>query len=198
MPPTLVRRRPLRGYTLLEVLVVVVVLGIAGALVIPSMGQTGVLRVQAAVRSVVADITFAQADAVAYQDRRAVVFVPAELVPAPTGGMRPREGTNTYGVYDVNGPTLSQSDLLYDVSRATGRMESNLNEARFAGAFIRAAVFDGNSTLVFDELGGPVQDLTGSAPSSGGRIRIEGSGSIFEIIIEAYTGRVSVNQITSP
>lgn len=187
-----------RAYTLLEVLVVVVVLGIAGALVIPSMGQTGVLRVQASVRMIVADITFAQADAVAYQDRRAVVFVPADLVPAPTGGLRPREGTNTYGVYDVNGPTLQASDLLFDSSRATGRMEVDLNENRFAGAFIRQAVFDGDSTLIFDEMGGPVQDLTGQAPSSGGRVRIEGSGSVFDIIVEAYTGRVSVQQISSP
>ena len=187
-----------RGYTLLEILVVVVVLGIAGALVIPSMGQTGVLRVQASVRMIVADMTFAQADAVAYQDRRAIVFVPADLVPAPTGGMRPREGTNTYGVYDVSGPTLSANDLLFDASRGTGRMETNLNEARYGGAFVRSAVFDGDTTLIFDEMGGPVQDLTGGAPSSGGRVRVEGSGSVFEIRVEAYTGRVTVEQISSP
>ncbi|MFK7885090.1 MAG: type II secretion system protein, partial [Phycisphaerales bacterium] len=43
------------GYTLIEVLIVVVAMGIAGAVVIPSMGGAHVLKVQAAVRSVVAD-----------------------------------------------------------------------------------------------------------------------------------------------
>jgi len=54
--------------------VTVVVLGIAGALIIPAMGQVDVLRAQAAVRTLVSDITFAQADAAATQERRAILF----------------------------------------------------------------------------------------------------------------------------
>ena len=69
-----VHRRARRAYTLVEILIVVAVLGIAGALVIPSMSQTGVLRIQAAVRTLVADMTFMQADAMAFQSRRVMVF----------------------------------------------------------------------------------------------------------------------------
>src|SRR5688572_202575 len=65
---------PARAYTLVEMLVVVAILGIAGALVIPSMGQAGVLRIHAAVRTLVSDLTFVQTDALAYQQRRAVIF----------------------------------------------------------------------------------------------------------------------------
>ncbi|MFN9974149.1 MAG: Tfp pilus assembly protein FimT/FimU, partial [Phycisphaerae bacterium] len=54
-----------RGYTLVEVLIVVTVLGIAGAVAAPAFSQTGVLRVQAALRSIVADISEAQSDALA-------------------------------------------------------------------------------------------------------------------------------------
>src|SRR5690606_19368519 len=62
------------AFTLVEMLVVIVILGIAGALVIPAMGSTGVLRVQGAVRTIVSDMTFMQADAVAFQEKRAMVF----------------------------------------------------------------------------------------------------------------------------
>jgi prepilin-type N-terminal cleavage/methylation domain-containing protein len=58
-------RRARRAYTLVEMLITVVILAIAAALVIPSMGQTGVLRVQGALRMVVSDLTTAQSDAVA-------------------------------------------------------------------------------------------------------------------------------------
>jgi hypothetical protein len=55
-------------------LTVCTVLGISAAMLIPSMSQTGVLRVQAAVRTVISDIVFAQSDAVAFQQKRAIVF----------------------------------------------------------------------------------------------------------------------------
>ena len=64
-----------RAFTLIELLIVVVLLGIAGMLVVPAMGSVGVLRIQAAVRTLVSDLTFAQGDAIAQQHavNRAVV-----------------------------------------------------------------------------------------------------------------------------
>ena len=63
-----------RAYTLIELLLIVTLLGIAGALVIPSMSSSSVLRIQATVRTLVSDITFIQSDAMAYQSRRVMVF----------------------------------------------------------------------------------------------------------------------------
>ena len=62
------------GFTLIEVLIVVTLMGIAASLLIPSMGQTGVLRVQASVRTIVSDIIYIQGESVAYQARRAIWF----------------------------------------------------------------------------------------------------------------------------
>lgn len=170
------------GYTLLEILVVVVVLGIAAALLTPSMGQAGVLRVQGAVRTIIADITFAQSDALAYQRRRAVVF---DL-----------DG-NSYRLYEVNGDApFPDSDILVDGSRAGGRAEVALNDSRFAGATITDVSFDGGATLTFDEIGGTVQAPTSEIPSAGGYVEITGSGSVFRIHVEAYTGRVTVERVS--
>ena len=171
------------GYTLIEILLVVIILGIASSLIIPSMGSAQVLRIQASMRATVADITFAQSDALAYQERRAIFFdIP----------------NNRYSVVRVTGAVLDPvNDTLYDTTRHSGRMVLDLNEPQYGGARLISADFDGDSTLIFDELGGPVRSLTGDVPGLGGTIRIEGAnGTAWEITVEPYTGRISVANVT--
>ncbi len=60
-----------RAYTLVEVLVIVVILGILGTMVVPTVSPAAELRAQSAVRTLVSDITFAQSDAMAFQRARA-------------------------------------------------------------------------------------------------------------------------------
>lgn len=170
-----------RAYTLLEVLVVVAILGTAAALVVPSMSSAGNLRVQAAVREMVADITFAQSDAVAYQSRRAIVFY---------------QGEGRYALCEVRGALIDPAvDALFDPSRPNDRYEVVWNERNTGGAAILSVDFDGDNVLIFDELGGPVETATGDRPSSGGTIRIrDAAGQTFRITVEPYTGRVLVDR----
>jgi prepilin-type N-terminal cleavage/methylation domain-containing protein len=171
-----------RAYTLIEVLVVVTILGIAGALVIPSMGSTGVLRVQGALRCIVSDITFAQSDAVALQEKRAIVFdVP----------------NSNYSLVQVPGNVVDvRTNTMYDPVRPGGRWTvSFIQETRFGDARITAADFGaGSNTLLFDGLGGPISDPGSNNPGPGGTIRVAGSGASWTISVEAFTGRVTVVQ----
>lgn len=165
--------RALRAYTLIEILLVVLLLGIAGAMVIPSFSSTEVLRIQSTVRSIVGDINFAQSDALARQRQIAIAFdVP----------------NNQYAIIEVRGGTLNPSaDTIRQV---------NLNIAqKFHTSRLESVDFDGDVILVFDEMGGPVAGVGGTTPGSGGTIVVSGSGSEFEIRIEAYTGRVSVRRL---
>ncbi len=172
----------LRGYTLVEVLVVITVLGLAAAMVIPSMGSTGVLRIQSAARQIVADITFAQSDALAYQARRAIVFLPAE---------------NRYVVCEVNGPTVDPAtDAIFNPSEPGERYDITIDTEKMGGAQLSAVDFEGGNVLVFDELGGPVQAPDSETASSGGFVQITGAESVFQVDVEAYTGRVTVTNIT--
>lgn len=169
------------GYTLLEVLVVVAVMGLAGALVIPSMDQAGVLRTQGAVRSVVSDIMFAQGDAVAAQQARAIVFdVPS----------------NSYRVCAVLGSTIDlDNDVLFDHFGDGNRYIMDLNEPEFGATLLTEADFDGTgAVLVFDEMGAPVTEVGGSSPSSGGTVTIQGQFHTFEVRVESFTGRVTTTR----
>ena len=163
------RRPSARAYTLIELLIVILVLGIAAALIVPSMGGTGSLRVQAAVRTIVADLTEAQSDALAFQKGRAIVFDTEH---------------NSYAIVDVNSAEL---DIDNDVIRRT-----IIQGAEFGDARIESVNFDDDATLVFDEMGSPVQEPMGSDPAANGTIVISGSGQQFTITVEAYTGRITV------
>lgn len=169
-----------RGLTLIEVLITVAILAIAAAMVIPAMGTTGVLKVQGAIRQIVSDITFAQSDAIAMQQGRAVKFDPS---------------TNSYRIIQVIGSTIDTNNTLYDPSRLGGRYNVTLNDTDFGGATILSTDFS-NNTLIFDDMGTPVTSAGGNTPGTGGKIVILAPDSRHEILIEAYTGRTTIRKVT--
>lgn len=161
-----------RAYTLIEVLIVVTILGICASMVAPTMTGSQGLRVQAAVRTIVADITEMQSDALAFQKGRALVFHPDE---------------NRYTTVEINGTSIDEAlDTLTNVA---------LTRSDFGEAKISDADFDDTAVLIFDELGSPVTTPGGSTPASNGTIKVTGAGETFQITVEAYTGRVSVKKL---
>jgi len=163
------------GYTLIEVLVLVVILGIAAAMIVPNMRSTDVLRVQAAVRTVVSDITVAQSDAVAYQQGRAIVFFPSD---------------NRYVTVEVRGAQIDPSlDRLW---------ETQFRGGEFGDSRISGVDFAGGTTLIFDELGAPVTAPGGTTPAPTGSVTIEGGTQAFRVDVEGYTGRVTVTRLDPP
>lgn len=175
------------GMTLIEVLVVVTILAIAAAAVIPQMGSVGVLRVQGAVRTIVADISFAQSDAIAQQQPRAISFTPA---------------TNSYRVLQVVNNTIDLNNMLYDPTIVGERYDITLNDERFGGATMQNVNFNTdvpgvaspNQILVFDSLGMPVRSPAGNAPSTGGLLEVAGFGTVHQIRVEPFTGRITVRR----
>lgn len=170
-----------RGYTLVEVLVVVTILGVAGMMVVPTLGQTDVLRVQGAVRAIVADLTFAQADALAYQEERAVAFDLNE---------------NSYTLVAVfDGLVDPGANALFDPRGPGQQYIVDLDDPVFGNAQIGEADFDGDAILIFDQLGGPVISPGSDVPGSTGSVDVIGSSSRLRVTVEAFTGHITVAEV---
>lgn len=150
---------------------VVVIMGIVGAMVVPQMLHAGTLTIQAAARIIVADMLYAQNDAIAKQTGRRLVFSPAQ---------------NRYQLQDLGGTTLSVPWK----NGGTGNYVIDFTEdSRFQGVRIAAADFSGTSTLTFDALG---------APMTGGTVDLVYKDSLYRVTIAAFTGRVTVGEVVGP
>lgn len=156
-----------RGYTLIEVLVVVTIIGIAGAVVVPHLLESGTLGVQAAARAVVADILYAQNDAIAQQAVRRVVF---------------NVDDNSYVLTDGAGNKLQVS---WRSGGGEGYEVSFSSDSRFEGVRLVKADFDNGAVLQFDNMGTP-------ALSTDGVVELEYNGQRYRIQVAAFTGRVTV------
>jgi prepilin-type N-terminal cleavage/methylation domain-containing protein len=159
-----------RGYTLIEVLIVVTIIGIASGIVVPHMMRSGSIGVQAAARMIIGDILVAQNDAIAKQSPRQVIFEPVE---------------NRYRIVDGAGNPVEAS---WRGGSSTGGYAVDLDDdGRFDGARIVSADFGGgSSTLAFDAMGGP---------ASGGEVIIEFEAQRFRVAVAQFTGRVTVERL---
>ena len=166
-----VKRTSRFGFTLVEILIVVTIIGIAGAVVVPQMTRTGSLTIQAAGRIIIADLLVAQNEAIANQATRQVVFDLAN---------------NRYRIADGDGKTIGMNWKSGDAS-AGNYVTDFEDDSRFEGVKIINAAFGGDSAIEFDALGGP---------DTNGFIDIQyGTGSDmvqYRIKIAPLTGRVTI------
>lgn len=170
-----------QAYTLVEVLVVITILGVAGMMVVPTLGQTDVLRVQGAVRAIVADLTFAQADALAYQEQRAVVFDVSE---------------NQYILVAVFDGTVDPAlNALFDPQGPGQRYVIDFDDPAYGNSQLASPDFDGDEIIIFDELGGPVLSPGSDTPASNGTVDIIGASSRMRVTVEAFTGHITVAEV---
>ncbi len=152
------------AFTLVEVLVVLVIIGIAGAMVVPAMLEPGKMGVQAAARIVIADLLFAQNEAIAKQSTHTVSFDAAN---------------NRYSVLDATGTTV-----VVNWKEGSGAYVVNFKEdSRFQGVVLNNVAFKGGSAISFDALG---------SPSTGGSLQLTANGVTYVVSVAPLTGRVTV------
>jgi prepilin-type N-terminal cleavage/methylation domain-containing protein len=130
-----------RAFTLFELVLVLLILGIAASIVLPAAANASSPRLSTAANVLAADIDFCSSECIAQPNApRAIVFSPAQ---------------NTYTVIDFNAGTAIDfpgDGLPYINDFATGR------NAQLAGVSIASITMGGNtlSTLTFDAYGKPL------------------------------------------
>lgn len=163
------------AYTLVEVLIVVTIIGIAGAIVVPHMLRASTLGIQAGARMLIADLLYAQNEAVVQQKTRGVTI--------DTDNER-------YWLTDENG------DKLKLAWRTGDGVVDFIKDSRFRGITLaKAAGADGSFTFTqddglikieFDELG---------TPSAGGHIGLIAGAQRLVVSVADFTGRVTVTSV---
>ena len=182
-----------RAYTLVELVIVIAILGLAGALLVPRLINADTFTVQAAVRSVVADLTFAQTDALAMQRIRRFQFLRDEngrlhgyAVIAPSN----------QSLYDLGFDPENAEYLDHRTAVGTdGRFIVDFDEDdRFAGVEITDVDFAGNDWVAYDALGGPLQ-AAGTPLTSTGEVRMRGASGSYLLRLSGFTGKITVERI---
>jgi len=172
------RSRPGRGaFTLVEILCVIVILGIASALIIPQIGTRDDVKAAAAARLIIADLMYAQNLAISKQRKHYVQF---------TG--------QQYTLLSRDADTDPLVAILHPVDRDNYVEAFGANRAGLEGVTINSINFGGPTILGFDDLGSPFSyDGTTVAPlSAAASIEVKSGDFTLTVKVEPFTGDTSV------
>jgi type II secretion system protein H len=168
-----------RGFTLVEILVVVVILGIASAIIIPSLGSRDDLTCAAAARVLMADLIYAQNRAIATQQRQFV-----------------NVSGNTYSLMEMDSSSTLQN-LNHPVNLTPYTQTFGVARTAFDKVAIDSFDFGGPSVVGFDELGSPFSYDTSTGTqtplASAGNIVLSCGAAKLTIAIEPFTGETTAN-----
>lgn len=195
----MINSRRKRGYTLIEMVILTAVLGVAGMLLVPNLIDRSTFRIQAAARVIISDFAFAQSDALANQEFRRVQFLES-----PIG----KEGYSGYCLTRIDPASFSYpfdldyADLIEDpiaASRYNGRYLVDFeNDSRFAGVKISDVQLDGSRDFTtFDEFGGSVSSA-GGLPGTGGTIDLLAGESHYRVHIQPFTAKTTIEVLATP
>lgn len=182
------RRQNWRGFTLIEILVVLVILGIASAVIVPQIGRRDDLTASAATRMIMADLIYAQNKAIAMQCKYCVVF----------------DTTNkNYQLYQLANGSTTLTAITHPITKQTYVVQFKATGATpakptkgFENVTLTSASMDGKLMLAFDELGTP---YSGDPATPGtltalaaGAVQITAGNYSMTVNVEPYTGELSV------
>ncbi|MHC4195742.1 MAG: pilus assembly FimT family protein [Planctomycetota bacterium] len=157
-------RKTSRGFTLIEILVVVVIMAIAAMLAVPLFSSAGDIQLQAAADLIAADLEYAKSMSITLFDKGAESYSVRE--PDGTIALHP---VNIGSNYEVNFSTdsrLNQVDI-FDVS------------------------FDGGNEVKFDSIGNAL-NASGGSLASNGTIILHADGETKTVQVKRKTGYISI------
>ena len=190
------------GFTLVEILAVVVILGIASAIIVPQMGTRDDMRAKAASRTLIADLIYAQNLAISTGTPHYVRFDAADsswrIITAPTS-----TNTATWGT-PASHPLkqtayVSKFGPASDASTDTGWGLSTQD----VNVTIQSAVFNGidtafqnEFTVGFDPIGSPLvwcYHVNQSNDLNNGSVVLKAGPFTTTVTVSPATGEILVN-----
>lgn len=164
------RRKTFQAFTLMELLLVLIVIGIAAALAIPLYVSAADTQLRTAASMIASDLEYAKSMSISTGKSHSVVF---------------DTSAESYSIKDSDGQVIAHpvhigSDYTVDFAN-----DSRLNKVNIVNTNFGAA-----NTVSFDNIGAP---FNGSgAALSGGLIQLSAEGYSLKVKIDSVTGYVSV------
>jgi MSHA pilin protein MshC len=151
------------GFTIVEILIIVVIIGIAALVAVPMMSSAASLQIRSAANMISADLEYARSMAISRGQNDSVVF---------------DKDADSYRIVDPVGSTIQ-----HPVKKGFPYVIDFQNESRLNRVDISSAVFNADQTVVFDCLG---------SPDSGGTVIVQADGATKTITVEPVTGFISI------
>jgi prepilin-type N-terminal cleavage/methylation domain-containing protein len=156
-----------RGFTLVEVIIVVVILSIAAMMAIPMMSSAGSVQIRSAADAIAADLEYAKSMAISRQRKYSVVF---------------DIDNESYWIQDDTSP----DPIKHPVKRGFDYVIDFKKDNRMNKVDIYSVNFDSTTAIkfTFDYLG---------SPDDGGNITLRADGATVIITVEPVTGFISIS-----
>ncbi len=170
------RSNKCRGFTLVEILCVVVILGIAAGIIIPQLGMRHDLKAAAAARMLISDLMYAQNLAISKQRKHYIQFVDQQ-----------------YTLMSRDSDSDPLSAISHPVTKNTYTVGMGSATPGLDGVSLAGWEFGGPSIIGFDDLGSPfAYDGTDVLPlNDPAKITIQSGDVSLVVSIEPYTGEAS-------
>lgn len=162
-----------KGFTLIETVAMLLILGILAVVAIPRLGNMTGTRASATARKVQSDIAYAQNLAMTRNLPHRVYF---NAAPAPASGYAVVNDTDGDGNWGEAG------EFAIDPTNSTGNLSVTLNAGNYAGVTISGGSFAG-TFVHFNTLG---------VPTAGGTVTVSGGGVPQTVAVQPETGNVSI------
>lgn len=163
------------GFTLAEILLVVLIIAIAAMIAVPMMGSMDSVQIRSAANMIAADLEYAKSMAISRQEYYSVVFI---FNPA----------NSYYEVHDHNGI------IKHPVTKLDYKVDFS-SDSRLDKVVIESADFDPDSsnTITFDYLGSPHSGSGTNPPDlNSGAISIRAGDFTMTVSVEPVTGFISI------
>jgi prepilin-type N-terminal cleavage/methylation domain-containing protein len=159
------------GFTLIEIMMVVVLLAVAGAMAMPFLSSAGSLQAMAAADIIAADLEYAKSLAISRAQVYSVVF---------------SVGSESYQIEDQGGNLVP-----HPIKIGFNYVVDFANDSRLSQVDISQVSFDATSEVRFDYLGSPYNGS--STPLNSGTVTVKQSSLSRTVSVEPVTGIISVS-----
>ncbi len=154
---------PRRGFTLIEILIVMAIITIVAMTAIPMMSSASSVQIRAAANMIAADLEYAKSMAITRGQNYSVVF---------------DQNADSYQLEDPDGV------IQHPVKKGFNYIVDFGSDTRLNRVDITGANFSGNPDVEFDSMG---------SPDSGGTVSLQAGSTTATITVVPITGYISIN-----